>query len=80
MVLRWGINKNYLKKANKLISMKEIIISSLRGLEDACISEIKDILGVKGKKICDGRVVFKTSNIKKYLDKARTIKKACYFV
>lgn len=60
--------------------MKQILVSSLKGLEDVCISEVKDILGVKARKVSDGGVVFKTNNLKKYLNKVRIIKRACYLI
>jgi 23S rRNA G2445 N2-methylase RlmL len=60
--------------------MKEILVSSLKGIEDVCVSEIKDILGVKARKVYDKKIIFKTTNIKKYLSKARTVKRVCYFI
>lgn len=60
--------------------MEKILVNCLRGLEEECISEIKEILEVKGRKAADGRVLFRSDELKKYLRKARTVYRVCRFV
>jgi len=53
--------------------MEEYIATTLKGLENVVIEEIKNIIKVKSEKILDGRILFKTDKVEKLIEKTRTI-------